>query len=115
MKKKATGQDTASSAERHEMLYLMRQQNDMMQQQGDMLADMRNLLRRIVAEDANITRKPRRSKDQLRQLSIALEALERDPLRNVKKAAEYAFKNATGYTTAHSLENVLRRKWNSRK
>ena len=67
-------------------------------------------LRRIVAEDANITRKPRRSKDQLRQFSIALAALERDPLHNVKKAAEYAFKNATGYTTAHSLENVLRRK-----
>ena len=35
MKKKETGQDTASSAERHEMLCLMRQQNDMMQQQGD--------------------------------------------------------------------------------
>ena len=30
MKKKATGQDTASSAERHEMLYLMRQQIDIL-------------------------------------------------------------------------------------
>ena len=108
MKKKATGQGTASSAERHEMLYLMRQQIDI-------LADIRNLLRRIATNDANITRRPRQSREQLRQLSIALEVLERDPLHNVKKAAEYAFKNATGYTTAHSLENVLRRKWNSRK
>ena len=108
MKKKATGQDTASSAERHEMLYLMRQQNDI-------LADMRKLLRRIATDGANITRKPRQSRDQLRQLSIALEALERDPLRNVKIAAEYAFKNAIGYTTVHSPEVVLRRKWNSRK
>ena len=104
-----------SKAQRHEMLCINRQNGDKLAQAVDILTDIRNMVRRTAAQDRNIVRKPRQSRDQLRQLSIALEALERDPLRNVKKAAEYAFKNATGYTTAHSLENVLRRKWNSRK
>ena len=108
MKKKATGQDTASSAERHEMLYLMRQQIDI-------LADIRNLLRRIATDDANITRRPRQSREQLRQLSIALEVLENDPLHNVKRAAEFAFRKSSGYNSTHSLEVALGRKWNSRK
>ena len=86
----------------------------LLEQQNDLLADIRNLLRRVVARDGQIPRKPRRSKEQMRQLSIAIEAVEKDPLHNVKRAAEFAFKKANGYKTAHSLENALRNKWNFR-
>ena len=80
----------------------------------DVLVEVRNLLKRGVVQDGNITRKPRRSREQLRQLSIALAALEKDPLHNVKKAAEFAFKKAKGYVSVDSLRHVLASKWNAR-
>jgi hypothetical protein len=85
-----------------------------LRQQNELLAEMRNLLRKIAADSGKVGRKPRQSREQLRQLSIALDALRKDPLHNVKKAAEFAYRNASGYSSAHSLEVALGRKWNSR-
>ena len=99
-------QDTAVGGEDN-ILCLLRQQNEL-------LAEMRSLLRKIAAENGKIGRKPRQSREQLRQLSIALDALKKDPLHNVKKAAEFAYRNAEGYSSAKSLEVVLRKRWNSR-
>ena len=86
----------------------------LLRQQNELLAEMRSLLRKLAAEDGKIGRKPRQSREQLRQLSIALDALDKDPLHNVKKAAEFAFRNAKGYGSVESLRIVLQRKWNSR-
>ena len=98
-----------------EMLCINRQNGDKLAQAVDILTDIRNMVRRTAAQDRNIVRKPRQSRDQLRQLSIALAAVERDPLHNVKRAAEFAFKNSVGYSSVHSLENAMAAKLNSRK
>ena len=86
----------------------------LLRQQNELLAEMRNLLRKIAVENGKIGRKPRQSREQLRQLSIALDALKKDPLHNVSKAAAYAFKNSKGYSSFETLRVVLRRKWNAR-
>ena len=104
-----------SKAQRHEMLCINRENGDKLAQAVDILTDIRNVLRRTVAQDRNIARKPRQSRDQQRQLSIALEAAETDPMHNIKKAAEFAFRNAKGYASVDSLRYALRKMWNSRK
>ena len=114
-KMKMKDQCMLSKAQRHEMLCINRQNGDKLAQAVGILTDIRNVLRRAVAQDQNIVRKPRQSRDQLRQLSIALEVVERDPVHNVKRAAELAFRNTKGYASIGSLEYALRRKWNSRK
>ena len=108
-------QGIPSSVQWQEMLCINRQKSDRLAQAVGILTDIRNVLRRAVAQDQNIARKPRQSRDQLRQLSIALAAVERDPLHNVKRAAEFAFKNSVGYSSVHSLENAMATKLNSRK
>jgi len=90
-----------------EILHLIRQQNEM-------LARILNLLRRSAAQDSNLARKPRRSREQSRQLSIAIAEVQKDPLHNVRRAASIAFKMAKGYSSVHSLENALAAKWNTR-
>ena len=49
-----------SKAQRHEMLCINRQNGDKLAQAVDILTDIRNMLRRTVAQDCNIVRKPRR-------------------------------------------------------
>ena len=67
-----------------------------------------------IANAQRSLRRPRRSVEQTRQLSLALEVLKKDPLHNVRSAARYAFKKAKGYKSLESLQQALHKRWNCR-
>ena len=90
-----------------EVLNILREQNQL-------LGVIITILRKVVNSEAEQSRRPRRSKDQLRQLALAYEALKADPQHNVRRAAQYAFRKTAGYKTVHTLELALHKMWNRR-
>ena len=90
-----------------EVLNILREQNEL-------LGVIIGLLRKVVNSEAEQSRRPRRSKDQLRQLALAYETLKADPQHNVRRAAQYAFRKTAGYKTVHTLELALHKMWNCR-
>ena len=80
--------------------------------QGERQEKTRRLLGKLVYAEAE--RRPRRTKAQSWQLSLALDELRSDSRHNVRSAAKYAFGKGTGYKTLGSLYEAVRRKWNSR-
>ena len=85
---------------------------NILREQNELLGVIINLLRKVVNSEAEQAKSPRRSQDQLRQLALAYETLKADPLHNIKRAAEYAFRKTKGYKTVASLRFALREKWN---
>ena len=80
--------------------------------QGERQEKTRRLLGKLVYAEAE--RRPRRTKAQSWQLSLALDALRSDSRHNVKGAARYAFKNTKGYKSLGALHQALRNQWNCR-
>ena len=82
--------------------------------QNELLERLCRLVGKLVNSEAEIERKPRRSVEQTRQLSLAFEVLRKDPLHNVRSAARYAYKKTKGYRSLESLQQALNKRWNSR-
>lgn len=82
--------------------------------QNELLERLCRLVGKLVNSEAEMERRPRRSVEQTRQLSLALEVLKKDPLHNVRSAARYAFKKAKGYKSLESLQQALHKRWNCR-
>ncbi len=87
---------------------------NLLREQNELLGVIIGLLRKVVNSEAEQSRRPRRSKDQLRQLALAYETLKADPQHNVRRAAQYAFRKTAGYKTVHTLELALHKMWNRR-
>ena len=82
--------------------------------QNELLEKLCRLVGKLVNNEAEIERRPRRSVEQTRQLKLALEVLKKDPLHNVFGAAKYAFKKTKGYKSVGALRQALTNEWNCR-
>ena len=87
---------------------------ELLERQNELLAKIERLVGRVVRSEAESMRNPRRTRDQIRQLALAFEALKNDPLHNVRQAARYAFRKTKGYKSVASLRQALMEKWNCR-
>ena len=82
--------------------------------QNELLERLCRLVGKLVNNEAEIERRPRRSVEQARQLKMAIDVLKKDPLHNVKGAAKYAFKKTKGYKSVGALRQALTNEWSCR-
>lgn len=96
----------------HNILCLLQTQNLLIAEQNKKLDRVAVLLERIVRRDNAAKKAVSRDKGKLRQLKCALDILRDDPLHNINRAANMAYRRMKGYETTAALYQALYREWN---
>ena len=91
---------------------LLQTQNLLIAEQNKKLDRVAVLLERIVRRDTAAKKAVSRDKGKTRQLQCALEILRDDPLHNINRAANMAYRRMKGYETTVALYTALYREWN---
>lgn len=81
----------------------------------DNLVSLHKLVSKLVYNEAESLKTPKRSERQKQTLSTAMRILEKDASRNVKRAAKKAWSANCGYSSFDSLYQSLHKHWNSRR
>ena len=96
----------------HNILCLLQTQNLLIAEQNKKLDRVAVLLERMVRRDNAAKKAVSRDKGKLRQLKCALDILRDDPLHNINRAANMAYRRMKGYETTAALYQALYREWN---